>query len=72
MVQDDTGMKNPKHYLQSRDPILGAVIEKISLSARTPKQNRFEALVSEIISQQLSIKAADAIEAKFITLLHMV
>ena len=63
-------MKSSHLYLQSKDPILSTVIEKISLPRRAAKKNRFEALVSEIISQQLSIKAADAIERKFVALFH--
>ncbi len=60
MIQD------PKKYLQSVDPILGAVIAQVDLPFRKAnRRTRFEALVDAIVSQQLSVKAADTIFARF-------
>lgn len=59
-------ISDPKKFLQSVDPILGAVIARVELPYRKPnRRSRFEALVEAIISQQLSVKAADTIFARF-------
>jgi DNA-3-methyladenine glycosylase II len=59
----------PKKYLQSVDPILGAVIERIELTAPRKKSgNHFRTLVESIVSQQLSVKASDTIFARFLKL----
>ena len=60
--------QNIAQYLSSVDPILGEVIKRITLEERAPQENHFYALVSEIIGQQLSGKAADAIEKRFLAL----
>lgn len=57
-----------KTYLASVDPILAEVIKEIELEEHKPNENCFYALVSEIIGQQLSGKAADAIEKRFLAL----
>ena len=61
-------MKDPKEYLCGIDPVLGAVIEQTELPERTPPKNHFYALARAIIRQQLSGKAADAIERRFVAL----
>ena len=48
--------------------MLGAVIERVDLPERRPHKNHFYALAREIIRQQLSGKAADAIERRFLAL----
>jgi len=63
-------------YIVKNDPVLGAIIKKIGhgkLSAwdatKSPKPaDHFRALVVAIINQQLSTKAADTIERRFIAL----
>ena len=60
--------KDGVEYLQDVDPILAEVIKEIELEEHTPRENYFYALVSEIIGQQLSGKAADAIEKRFLAL----
>ncbi len=60
--------KEARKYLSDVDPILGEVIKRVTLEKRVPQENRFYALVSEIIGQQLSGKAGDAIEKKFLAL----
>lgn len=58
----------PTKYLASADPILGGVIKRIELPERTPNRDYFFALVRTIIRQQLSGRAADAIERNFLAL----
>lgn len=61
--------KNPEKYLQSVDPILGAIIAKVELPTRKlNRRSRYEALIEVIVSQQLSVKAADTIFARFVAL----
>lgn len=52
-------------HLRSVDPVLATVIETITLESLRPNENYFEALVGEIISQQLSGRVADVMEARF-------
>jgi DNA-3-methyladenine glycosylase II len=57
------------NHLCSRDPILAKVIKRLELPERKEKRvNHFRSLVSSIINQQLSGKAADTIEKRFRTL----
>jgi DNA-3-methyladenine glycosylase II len=51
-------------HLKKSDPKLGAVIEGIRLKELAITRGYFEALVEAIVSQQLSIKAADTIFAR--------
>lgn len=55
-------------YLAEHDPILAPIIAKASLPAITPHQNYYWSLMASIISQQLSVKAADTIEKRFLAL----
>jgi DNA-3-methyladenine glycosylase II len=48
-------------YLSEIDPIMGRAIELIGPCTLQPDPDIFEALVDAIISQQISVKAADAI-----------
>ncbi len=57
--------KKAAKYLAEKDPILGAVIKKVIPFERTWGKNYFLDLVESIISQQLSIKAADTIWKRF-------
>lgn len=55
-------------HLKKSDPTLKIIIEDItlrSLAGRADAHGYFEALVEAIVSQQLSIKAADTIFARF-------
>jgi DNA-3-methyladenine glycosylase II len=59
----------PEKHLASVDPILGAVIAQVKLPyAKKRKPQAFCSLVESIISQQLSVKAADTIFERFIEL----
>ncbi len=48
-------------YLRDIDPIMARSIERVGACTLTPNPNLFETLVDAIISQQISVKAADAI-----------
>jgi len=55
-----------KKHLISADPVLAAVITASGANPPfTPHTNYYQALVGSIISQQLSVKAAFAIETRF-------
>lgn len=59
----------PAEYLQSVDPILGAVIAQIEMKPRNKrKPSRFHSLVESIVSQQLSVKASDTIFKRLVAL----
>src|SRR5436190_164089 len=47
-------------YLRDLDPIMAHAIERVGPCTLTPNPNLFETLVDAIISQQISVKAADA------------
>ena len=51
-------------YLSEIDPIMANAIERIGPCTLTPNPNLFETLVDAIISQQISVRAADAIMAR--------
>lgn len=57
-----------KDHLTVVDPILGILITQITLHNGEPVTNYFAALTESIISQQLSIKAADTIFNRFLDL----
>lgn len=57
--------KKAKDYLQRSDPILAEIIEKSPPLEWNIAGNYFDALTESIISQQLSIKAADTIYGRF-------
>lgn len=48
-------------YLREKDPIMAIAIERVGPCTLTPNPHLFETLVDAIISQQISVKAADAI-----------
>lgn len=52
-------------YLSKHDPVLAPVIAKYGLTNMRPHNNYYQELVDSIISQQLSVKAAAAIEQRF-------
>jgi DNA-3-methyladenine glycosylase II len=51
-------------YLAQIDPTMASIIELIGPCTLQPDPDVFEALVDAIISQQISVKAADAIMAR--------
>ena len=58
--------KRSHAYLTEKDPVLGALIERIGPLRRTPRRlPPFQALVQSVIYQQLNGKAADTILGRF-------
>jgi DNA-3-methyladenine glycosylase II len=57
-------------YLSDRDPIMAQAIERVGPCTLIPNPQLFETLVDAIISQQISVKAADAIMGRLRTALH--
>ncbi len=58
-----------KKHLQSVDPKLASIIDNYELKPqRRLPRTHFESLVEAIVSQQLSVKAADTIFARFVSL----
>ena len=55
-------------HLKKSDPRLKIIIEGVKLHELTATREPFEALVEAIVSQQLSIKAADTIFQRFVAL----
>src|SRR5215467_15500141 len=51
-------------HLSTIDPIMADVIVRVGPCRLTPNPNIFETLVDAIVSQQISVKAADAIMAR--------
>ena len=51
-------------HLSSIDPVMAETIARVGPCTLTPNPNIFETLVDAIISQQISVKAADAIVAR--------
>ena len=60
----DTVVTTATAYLSDIDPIMRATIERIGPCTLHPDPDIFNALVDAIISQQISVKAADAIMAR--------
>jgi DNA-3-methyladenine glycosylase II len=54
-------------HLSSTDPIMADAIVRVGPCTLTPNPNIFETLVDAIISQQISVKAADAIMGRLLT-----
>lgn len=48
-------------YLSKKDPVMALTIERVGTCTLVPNPHLFETLVDAIISQQISVKAADAI-----------
>lgn len=62
----DSHQASLKHL--SKDPVLRRVIKQAKLQPLQPRKNHFQSLVVSIINQQLSTKAADTIEHRFVDL----
>lgn len=58
-------MTKAADYLSHNDPVLAPVIGRYGLCDIRPNQNYYQELVDGIISQQLSVHAARAIEGRF-------
>jgi DNA-3-methyladenine glycosylase II len=65
MIIDDKVVRQAAQHLSKHDEKLAAVIERAGLCTIRPHKNYYQELVDSIISQQLSVKAARAIEQRF-------
>lgn len=63
-------LKTAADYLATHDPLLASIIATAPPPNLAPHTNYYQALVSSIIGQQLSVKAAAAIRKKFIALFN--
>lgn len=65
MIIDDKIARQAAEYLSTHDEKLAPVIDRAGLCTIRPHRNYYQELVDSIISQQLSVKAAAAIEQRF-------
>ncbi len=65
MIIDDKIAKEAAEYLAKHDKKLAPIIERVGPCTVRPHKNYYQELVDSIISQQLSVKAAAAIEQRF-------
>ncbi|XOV95283.1 MAG: DNA-3-methyladenine glycosylase family protein [Bacteroidota bacterium] len=63
-----TSLKAAREFLVKNDPALGKFIQEIGVCSIIVKDDYFQSLVSSIVSQQLSTKAADTIYGRLQTL----
>lgn len=63
-------LKAAAEHLAKHDPVLRPIIQDAGLAELEPHTNYYGALVSSIVSQQLSVKAADAIQKRFLELFN--
>jgi DNA-3-methyladenine glycosylase II len=63
-------ISNATAYLSDIDPIMAKAIERVGPCTLIPNPHLFETLVDAIISQQISVKAADAIMGRLRAVLH--
>jgi len=64
-----TATAEARKYLTKADPVMGAVIEKHGAIDYELRTDYFDALLSNIVGQQLSGKAADTIYNRFLALI---
>jgi DNA-3-methyladenine glycosylase II len=65
MIITDSVAAEAAEYLTEHDPVLAPVIAHVGICTIRPHANYYQELVDSIISQQLSVKAARAIEQRF-------
>lgn len=65
---DDHTIQLATAHLCENDPLLASVIDRAGQCTLRPHTNRYQELVESIIGQQLSLKAAASIEARFVAL----
>lgn len=64
-IMSQTVARKAAEYLMRHDAVLAPVIAEVGLCTIRPHENYYQELVDSIISQQLSVKAAAAIEGRF-------
>lgn len=68
MLASDDSVKQAAAHLSRHDPVLAPVITASPLCSIRPHRDYYRELVQSIIGQQLSVKAAATIEARFVAL----
>jgi DNA-3-methyladenine glycosylase II len=68
MIASDETVRQAAKHLADHDLLLAPVIARYGLCTIRPHNGYYQALVSSIVSQQLSVKAASTIKARFCTL----
>ncbi len=68
ILANPTSLQTAAQHLSSNDKVLAPVIARAGIASIEPHTNYYGALVSSIVSQQLSVKAADAIQKRFLAL----
>lgn len=68
MLITDIVAKEAADHLSHHDAVLRPVIAEVGLTTMRPHTDYYRELVESIIGQQLSIKAAAAIEARFVAM----
>lgn len=63
-----TSLQAAANHLADNDKVLAPIIARAGVANIEPHTNYYGALVSSIVSQQLSVKAADAIQKRFLAL----
>jgi len=61
-------LRQAADHLSAQDPVLQPLIKRMGLSDYAPHRDYYNALVSSIIGQQLSVKAAASIRRRFLEL----
>ena len=56
------------NYLKEKDKVLGAAIEKIGMIKREVVLDPFEAIISSVVGQQISNKAAATVNERLLKL----
>jgi DNA-3-methyladenine glycosylase II len=69
-VANHTLLTQAAKYLSDADPVLKPIINKSGLPTITPQTHYYSRLITSIISQQLSVKAAAAIQKRFTELFN--
>lgn len=65
MKTSSTELGTAAAWLAEHDPVMADLVEQFGVMEIKPHKNYYLALVESIISQQLSVKAADTIEGRF-------
>ena len=68
MIASDETLRQAADYLTAHDSKLAPLVARYGLATFRPHQSYYQALVSSVISQQLSVKAASTIQARFCAL----
>jgi DNA-3-methyladenine glycosylase II len=68
LIASEAELAKAAEYLTAHDKVLAPVIREAGICTIRPHKNYYQELVESIISQQLSVKAADSILKRFVAL----